>query len=225
MGARAHRALLLAALLAAPLAGGCDPPGADGGDVDADADADADTDADADSDCSTYPAGPYDWDLDEVVSMVQFPAVYGSGGAPTLLDMCAVFRDADEVKSIVFVVGSTTCSYCPTRFAEIGAIDLAAHHAEKAALYYNDETGNSNVDAATMSEIADTYGWVGGWRISDTGDQVIFNGGYPDWLWETTPNVFILDAHSMRIVAAEKGDAPEQLDVHAEVAEIDAAHP
>jgi hypothetical protein len=76
-----------------------------------------------------------------------------------------------------------------------------------------------------MSEIADTYGWVDGWRLSDTEDQVIFNGGYPDWLWMATPNVFILDAHQMKIVAAEKGASPTQLDVLAEVQAIDAAYP
>jgi hypothetical protein len=210
-------AILAAAIpwLAAACAGG------EGAEIDPDADGGAD----AALDCSSYPAGPYDWDLDEVVSMEQFSAVHGSGGAPTVLDMCDVFLGADAVKSVVFVIGTTTCAYCPERFTEIGAVDLAAYGAEKAAVYYNDQTANTNIDAATTSGIVDSYGWIGGWRISDTDAQVIFNGGYPDWLWVTTPNVFVLDTHTMRIVAAEKGAAPTQLDVLAEVRAIDEAYP
>jgi hypothetical protein len=205
------------------LAGGCaDPAEGDAGAPDA---GDAGADADADSDCSSYPAGPYDWDLDEVVGMEEFPAVYGSGGEPTTLEMCRVFDEADEIKAIVFVIGTTTCAYCPERFTEIGQMDLAAYGAEKAAVYYNDQTANTNVDAVTTSGIADTYGWVDGWRISDTEDQVIFYGGYPDWLWQATPNVFVLDTHLMTIVAAEKGSTPTQLDVLAEVQAIDAEYP
>jgi len=214
-------ALWLAVACADPVQGDAGAP--DGGDTDADSD--TDTDADSDLDCSQYPEGPYDWDLEEIVSMEVFPAVYGSGGELTALDMCRVFDEAGEVKSIVFVIGSTTCAYCPERFTEIGAMDLAAFAAEKAAVYYNDETATTNIDPVSTSEIADTYGWADGWRISDTEDQVIFNGGYPVWLWMATPNVFILDTHSMIIVAAEKGATPTQLDVLAEVQAIDAAYP
>jgi hypothetical protein len=222
-----ERVLIRACFLAAAvcLAGACaDADGDDGGAPDG-GDAAADSDADTDLDCSQYPEGPYDWNLDKVVSMEVFPAVYGTGGDVAVLEMCRVFSEAADVKSIVFVIGTTTCSFCPERFAEIGAMDLAAYGAEKAAVYYNDETANTNIDPLTMSGIADTYGWVDGWRISDTEDQVIFNGGYPDWLWMATPNVFILDAHQMKIVAAEKGTTPVQLDVLAEVQEIDAAYP
>jgi len=222
-----ERALSLVSFSAAVLwlAGACaDPAQVDAGAPDG-GDTDTDSDADTDLDCSHYPEGPYDWDLDEVVGMEVFPAVYGPGGELTVLDMCRVFGEAGAVKSIVFVIGTTTCAYCPERFAEIGAMDLAAYGAEKAAVYYNDETANTNIDPLTMSGIADTYGWVDGWRISDTEEQAIFNGGYPDWLWMATPNVFILDTHSMIIVAAEKGATPTQLDVLAEVQEIDAAYP
>ena len=220
------------AAAAAALASACEDTSklddqADGGDADTDTDADTDADADggADSGCASYPAGPYDWDLDEVVSMETFPAIYGSGGEPTVLEMCRVFAEADEVKSVVFVIGTTTCAYCPERFTEIGGLALEAYGAEKAAVYYNVETDNANLDPAETSDIVDTYGWDGGWRISDTEEQAIFYGGYPDWLWMATPNVFILDAHAMVIVAAEKGETPAQIDVLAEVQAIDEMYP
>jgi hypothetical protein len=207
------------------LAGACaDPALNDGGTPDG-GDVDTDSDGDTDLDCTAYPEGPYDWDLAEVVSMEEFPAVYGTGGALTAFEMCRVFDEADEIKSVVFVIGTTTCPYCPARFTEIGEMDLAAYGAEKAAVYYNDQTANTNIDPVSTSEIADTYGWDDGWRISDTEDQVIFNGGYPDWLWTASPNVFVLDTHAMSIVAAEKGPTPTQLDVLAEVQAIDEQHP
>ena len=81
-------------------------------DSDADADGDSDTDADGDTDtgsdqgCEGYPIGPYDWDEGKVVTNVEFPAIYGSGGEETVLNMCDVFNNQDEVKSLVFAIGS-----------------------------------------------------------------------------------------------------------------------
>lgn len=215
------------AWLAAALAGlACEaaedvPAAGDAGDTGSETAGDADSDAD----CPGYPPPPHDWDLGEVVTPERFPAIHGPDGPLTELDMCDVLADAEEVKSIVFVVGTVTCPYCPERFTEIGALDLAAYAAEKAAVYYDDQAGNASLEPGEVSDIADTYGWTDGWRISDTADQAIFNGGYPDWLWQTTPNVFILDTHAMEIVAAEKGSSPTLLDVLAEVQQIDAAHP
>ena len=214
------------ALLALSLAlgAGCEPA-TDIGDAGIGSGPDGGADGGADAGCPDYPSAPYDWDLDDVVDRVTFPAMYGSDGPITALDMCDVLADADTVKALVFVIGTTTCPYCPARFTEIGEMDLAAYGAEKVAVYYDDATGDASLDPASVSAIADTYGWIGGWRISDTADKTIFYGGYPNWLWQTTPNVFIVDTHSMMIVAAEKGASPTLLDVLAEVQAIDAANP
>jgi hypothetical protein len=224
---RTRRSVLLAAPWIALCAcgPGCEPGDGAGADGDGGADSDSASDTGVDGDCPGYPAGPYDWDLGEVVTAVQFQAVYGAAGALTVLDMCDVLDGADDVKSYVFVIGTTTCPYCPERFTEIGDLDLAAYGAEKVAVYYDDQATTASLTAEETGDIADTYGWVGGWRISDTADQTIFYGGYPDWLWQTTPNVFVLDAHAMRITAAEKGSSPVLLDVLAEIQAIDAEHP
>jgi hypothetical protein len=124
--------LLLAVLLVAPFGIGCDDDGGGdeetGGDTDTDVDTDADTDADADSDadadgdadtdadgdtdtgsdqgCEGYPIGPYKFEHGVVVPNVEFPAIFGSGGEETVLSMCDAFNDQDNVKALVFVIGS-----------------------------------------------------------------------------------------------------------------------
>jgi hypothetical protein len=107
--------------LAALWTGACDAEarGTNGSaDTDADADTDTDTDADSDADSDTdtgsdtgtggdcseidYPAGPYAWLLDEVVSDVTFPAIYED--LETELTMSDVF--CTEVEALVFALGA-----------------------------------------------------------------------------------------------------------------------
>ena len=101
------------ALLALRLAAtwGCDDDddrGASGGDGDADGDTDSEIDTCADAACDCYPEGPYKWFEGSVVSPVDFPAIHGSGGAETTLDMCEAHLGGGQVKSLVFVVGANT---------------------------------------------------------------------------------------------------------------------
>ncbi len=72
-----------------------------------------------------------------------------------------------------------------------------------------------------VSTVPDGDGWTGGWRITDTASSTIFNAENPanpgasDWLFSVTPNVFIIDTTTMKIVAAEIGTAPTSLDIPA----------
>ena len=99
-------------------------------DTDADTDADGDSDGDSDSDsdldasidggdtdtetntfdldtdwvlpCDEYPDGPYDFSKNTAVPGIAFPAIYGSFGEEIELDMCEVYLNRREVKSLVF---------------------------------------------------------------------------------------------------------------------------
>jgi hypothetical protein len=80
--------------------------------MDADTDTDGDTDyvcneypdTDTDDNCDGYPAGPYAWDVDSVLTPVRFPAIYSSGGAVAELDLCNIFNNRDAVKT--FIIGA-----------------------------------------------------------------------------------------------------------------------
>ena len=109
--------MLLLLALSGPASCAGDPAGApvDGGDPDAGGDADSDTDADSDSDADGdgdpscpegYPAGPYDWALERVVSPVAFRGIHGSGGEVSQLDMCDVWQSREQLRSLVFALGA-----------------------------------------------------------------------------------------------------------------------
>jgi hypothetical protein len=94
------------------IGGGSDSDSDSDTDGDSDSDSDGDSDADSDTDwvlpCDEYPDGPYDWNLEDAVSGVQFPAMFGPDGSETTLDMCEVFENSKEVKSLVFCMESPT---------------------------------------------------------------------------------------------------------------------
>ena len=102
--------LVLPGLLVA--AWGCDSDGArgddDDGSTDADSDGDADVDTCEDDPCACYAEGPYKWFEGNVVSPVDFHAIYGPDGPETTLAMCLAHTGSAEVKSLVFAVGANT---------------------------------------------------------------------------------------------------------------------
>jgi hypothetical protein len=72
-----------------------------------------------------------------------------------------------------------------------------------------------------VSDHLDSYGWTGGWRITDTDDKLLYYAADPvsgSYLWPGTPNVFIIDTELMTIVAAETGSTA--VDVLAELEAI-----
>jgi hypothetical protein len=89
---------------------------------------------------------------------------------------------------------------------------------ELVGLYYADLYGAGKTVSA-VSDVMDGDGWTGGWRITDSAAQTIYvaenpaNPGVQDYLFSVTPNVFIVDTTTMKIVAAELGGAPATLDV------------
>jgi len=90
-------------------------------------------------------------------------------------------------------------------------------------VYYADLSGNTQSIDAVSSHL-DTYGWSGGWRISDNAAKTLWNAsdGGGDWLFWVTPNVFVIRTSTMEIYAAETGQSPTQLNVLSIVQEIDA---
>ncbi|MCP4602875.1 MAG: hypothetical protein GY847_20555 [Proteobacteria bacterium] len=94
------------------------------GDIDNDTDSDTDTDGDTDTDidtegetdssnpdggqlpCDDYPPGPYGWDIENTIPAAKFPGIYGSGGEESELDMCAVYKNRANVKSLIFALGA-----------------------------------------------------------------------------------------------------------------------
>ena len=95
-------------------------------------------------------------------------------------------------------------------------------HGELVGLYYqNMQLGYISV--SEVSDIIDNHGWEGGWRIQDTSDSAIGWGCsiYDGELFDSLPTVFIVQTSSMKIVAAETTGAGEQLDVLAEVQDLD----
>jgi len=108
--------LAIAALLAAGLAAAwsCDSGDsgrggevAGGGDAGGDGGDGGDTDTGT-GDCTGFDGQGEDWDLDKVVTMVEFPAIFGTGGEETVLAMHDVFCNHEEVKSLVFVIGTNS---------------------------------------------------------------------------------------------------------------------
>ncbi len=91
-----------------------DTDSADNSPSDADSDSDGDTDIDTDTDSYSdeipcngeYPPGPYGWDLDNTLPAVSFPGMYGSDGEVDKLDMCEVYKNRAQVKSLVFSLGA-----------------------------------------------------------------------------------------------------------------------
>jgi hypothetical protein len=106
----------------AALGAGCDEDTRGSGDGGADSDTDSDTDSDSDSDTDTdadsgtdtdsdancteadYPAGPYAWFLDGVVSDVTFPAIFDDAVTELVLSEA----HCSEMKSLVFALGANT---------------------------------------------------------------------------------------------------------------------
>ena len=80
----------------------------DDGSSDGDSDGDSDVDTCAEDPCACYPEGPYKWFEDNVVSPVDFPAIHGTGGSETTLEMCDAHVGSATVKSLVFAVGANT---------------------------------------------------------------------------------------------------------------------
>jgi hypothetical protein len=80
----------------------------DDGSSDGDSDGDSDVDTCEDDPCACYPEGPYKWFEGSVVSAVDFPAIHGTGGSETTLEMCEAHWNSGEVKSLVFAVGANT---------------------------------------------------------------------------------------------------------------------
>jgi hypothetical protein len=93
---------------------------------------------------------------------------------------------------------------------------------ELVGLYYASYYDGSWQSVSEVSDHLDSYGWTGGWRITDTTDKLLFYAADPadpaTYLWAGTPNVFIVDTVQMKIVAAELGST--QLDVIAELEAI-----
>jgi hypothetical protein len=112
IGERPWARLVLPVLLLA--AWGCGDGGRGDGDDDDDGSSDGDSDGDSDIDtcaedpCACYPEGPYKWFEGNVVTPVDFPAIHGSGGEETTLEMCLAHVQSAEVKSLVFAVGANT---------------------------------------------------------------------------------------------------------------------
>ena len=73
-----------------------------------------------------------------------------------------------------------------------------------------------------LSALLDSYGWAGGWRITDDGDSTIWNGGCPDCLFRDPPIVFVLETASMRIVTLNPISVEDVLEI---VEDIDQAAP
>jgi hypothetical protein len=88
--------------------GGGHGDGDDDGSSDADSDGDSDVDTCEDDPCACYPEGPYKWFEGNVVTPVDFPAIHGSGGEETTLEMCLAHVQSATVKSLVFAVGANT---------------------------------------------------------------------------------------------------------------------
>jgi len=86
-------------------------------------------------------------------------------------------------------------------------------------IYYN---GGSNWTPQSVSTQMDSFDWTDGWRIADSSAMSIYYGGAPDYLWAVTPNVFILNTHTMTIDYAEKGTSPSPINVISAVSQIDA---
>jgi len=94
--------------------------------------------------------------------------------------------------------------------------EIRSHHAELVGVYYGDGFGTP-LSPQEVSAQMDAYGWDAGWRISDD-EWVLWTSG----LFAATPSVFIVETSTMEVVAAEQGTSPQQIDVLAVVAGIDA---
>jgi hypothetical protein len=99
--------------IAVALGCGGGEPGAraDGGGADGSAtgdteDVDTESGTVADGECPGFPASPHGWDLDHPLPLVTFPALHGSGGPVTELEVCRLFEERDTTRSLVFAVGA-----------------------------------------------------------------------------------------------------------------------
>ena len=77
-----------------------------------------------------------------------------------------------------------------------------------------------------IDETLDSYGWAGGWRVQeDTARSISSTLSSAPYFFEYLPFVFIIETSTMRIVAADSGDAvtPVNVDILGVVQEIDDA--
>lgn len=191
------------------------PSGGSGGGKESDA---------GDSCKNSYPAGPWKWEYNGTVPEMSFNAIYGTEGEIGSLDMCEVFLDSKDIRSLAFVIGTDSCDGCPARFQQIGELedDIRNAHSDLVGLYYADITGN-NKPLEDVSRTIDSFGWSKGWRIQDNNSGILWDGkSQGSWLVDSTsmPFVFILNTDTMKVVKAEGSHGP-LIDVLAEVQALD----
>ncbi|MDJ0764551.1 MAG: hypothetical protein QNJ97_16355 [Myxococcota bacterium] len=104
---------------------------------------------------------------------------------------------------------------------------------ELIGLFFFDVVLEQILEAKETSEMMDTFGWRGGWRIEDTNLDIFDShgdgGGVQTRFLRRFPIVYVIETATMRVVAGEKGDEynvpddggqPLQLDVIAEMQAI-----
>ncbi|MCP4602874.1 MAG: hypothetical protein GY847_20550 [Proteobacteria bacterium] len=70
---------------------------------------------------------------------------------------------------------------------------------ELVGLYFKNLFSGVTLPPNQASAQMDTYGWTSGWRLQDTEDQTIWNGGCPKCLFRELSMFFIIDTKSMTI--------------------------
>ena len=97
------------------------------------------------------------------------------------------------------------------------------------SLFYFDVLQETIQEAQETSEMMDTFGWRGGWRIEDTEELDLLHasgdgGGQESRFFVRFPIAYVLETATMKVVAGEKlfeYDAEDmELDVLAEVQQI-----
>lgn len=148
----------------------------------------------------TYPEGPYGFDtIGATAGPMAWPSMVKGPEELYELDYAdfEVFFCDPEVQSIIVVIATTWCPYCPGRVRNLIGLDF--HYIEYGAKFVwvlgdGEEAGVEAYDY--FSEYGADFGW-----FTDDSDNSMGPGTIADTeLLEGVPWVFVIDAETMEVV-------------------------